>query len=69
MALSIYSLDKSQYYKTYYINYRDKILNKYYEKKEQKLKNDKLYESYGGEIAYYKQSLINLGFLIIIKEC
>lgn len=67
MPLSRYSLDKSQYYKTYYINYRDKILTNYYEKKEQKLKNDKLYEGHGGEAEYYKQSLINSGILIIKK--
>ncbi len=68
MTLSRYSLDKSNYYRTYYKIHKDKILNNYYDKKQKKIDNDKLYEDYGGEIAYYRQSLINSGFLII-KKC
>ena len=68
MTLSRYSLDKSNYYRNYYQMYRDKILNNYYEKTKKKVDNDKLYLNYGGEANYYKQSLIDLGILVINKQ-
>jgi len=59
------SLDKSAYYRNYYQLKKELIKAKYYEKKEQKQREEEMYEPYGGESQYYKNSLINSGFLII----
>ncbi len=56
---------------TYYSNYYNlrKHLYKirYYERKEEKKRNYELYKKYDGEKVYYKQSLIDMGVLIIKK--
>jgi hypothetical protein len=58
-------LDRGAYYRNYYQLKKELIRTKYYEKKEQKQREYELYKNYGGEKNYYKNSLINSGFLII----
>ena len=60
-----HSLDRSAYYRMYYEAKKEQIRNRYFEKKETKLREEELYKPYGGEISYYKNSLIKHGFLTI----
>jgi hypothetical protein len=60
-----HSLDRSAYYRMYYQVKKEQIRNRYFEKKETKLREEELYKPYGGEKNYYKSSLINSGVLII----
>tara|TARA_R110000796_G_scaffold179485_1_gene296009 strand:+ start:375 stop:530 length:156 start_codon:yes stop_codon:yes gene_type:complete len=48
----------------YYEARKEQIRNRYFEKKEQQLREEELYKPYGGEISFYKNSLIKHGFLI-----
>ena len=59
--------DRASYYRTYYQNNKDYIKNRYLEKKEKDKLNEDLYKPYGGETKYYRQALINCGFLVIKK--
>ena len=58
-----HSLDRSAYYRMYYEAKKEQIRNRYFEKKETKLREEELYKPYGGEKSYYKSSLIKHGFL------
>ena len=60
-----HSLDRGAYYRNYYQLKKDLIRMRYIEKKEQKQREEELYEPYGGKKNYYKNSLINSGFLVI----
>jgi hypothetical protein len=60
-----HSLDRSAYYRMYYEAKKEQIRNRYFEKKEQKLREEELYKPYGGEKNYYKSILIKHGFLTI----
>jgi uncharacterized membrane protein len=56
---------------TYYSNYYNlrKHLYKvrYYEKKDEEQRDYELYKDFGGKKEFYKNSLINMGFLVIKK--
>ncbi len=59
-----HSLDRTQYYRNYYQLKKELIRVKYIEDKERRQRQKELYEPYGGEKNYYKNSLIQAGFLI-----
>jgi|TARA_R110002110_G_scaffold27833_2_gene100625 hypothetical protein len=54
------TLSASEYYQEYYIRNKSRYKTYYIEKKQQKLENKILFESYGGEINYYKNQYIKL---------
>ena len=60
-----HSLDRSSYYKMYYEAKKDQIRNRYFEKKETRLREEEMFKPYGGEKNYYKNSLVESGFLFI----
>ena len=60
-----HSLDRNSYYRTYYQLNKDYIRNRYFEKKEQKQREDELFKPYGGQKNYYFNNLVKCGFLII----
>ena len=60
-----HSLDRTNYYRTYYDLKKEQYKERYNRKKEQKKLNEELYKPYGGEKNYYKSSLIQSGFLTI----
>ncbi len=59
-----HSLDRTNYYRIYYDLKKQQYKERYINKKEQKQLSQELYEPYGGEKNYYKNSLIQAGFLI-----
>ena len=61
MTLSRFSLSTTSYYAIYYEMKREYLKEKYYERKDKKIRNDELYKKYGGETAYYKMKLKQLG--------
>lgn len=62
------SLDRTQYYRNYYQLKKELIRNRYYEKKEQLKREEELYAPYGGKKNYYKQHLIDNGWLIVTNK-
>ena len=54
-----YITDRSQYYYTYYQMKKDNYKINYYEKKRRNEELQKIYEPYGGEKMYYKNSILN----------
>jgi hypothetical protein len=54
------TMSASEYYQEYYIRNKSRYKTYYIEKKQQKLENKILFESYGGEINYYKNQYIKL---------
>lgn len=62
------SLDRSQYYRNYYQLHKELIRNRYYEKKEQLKREEELYAPYGGVKNYYKQRMIDNGWLIVTNK-
>jgi|TARA_R110000851_G_scaffold54888_1_gene129240 hypothetical protein len=48
----------SEYYQEYYIKNKSRYKTYYKEKKEKELQNKLLFESYGGEVAFYRQAYI-----------
>ena len=48
----------SEYYQAYYIKNKSRYKTYYKEKKEKELQNKLLFESYGGEVAFYRQAYI-----------
>ena len=60
-----HSLDRGAYYRNYYQVKKEQIRNRYFEKKEQKQREEEMFKPYGGEKNYYKCSLIQSGFLKI----
>ncbi len=54
-----YITDRSQYYYNYYQMKKDTYKMNYYEKKIKNAELEKIYEPYGGEKAYYKNSILN----------
>ena len=63
--MSRHSLDRNAYYRTYYQLKKEYIRSRYFEKKEQKQREEELYKNYGGERNYYFNYLVDSGFLII----
>tara|TARA_R110000822_G_scaffold101493_1_gene227644 strand:+ start:286 stop:498 length:213 start_codon:yes stop_codon:yes gene_type:complete len=53
------SLSASEYYQVYYIKNKSRYKSYYKEKKEKELQNKLLFESYGGEVAFYRLQYIN----------
>ena len=62
-----YSIIKHDYYYSYYQRNKQKISNYYYEQKDKRARNEAIYAEYGGEEKYYKNKLIQMGFLEIKK--
>lgn len=60
-----HSLDRNAYYRSYYQLKKEYIRSRYFEKKEQKQREDELYKPYGGAKNYYFNHLVDSGFLII----
>jgi hypothetical protein len=58
-----YSLDRTTYYRRYYEAKKQIYKDRYVEQKEARIRNEELYKPYGGEKNYYKNSLIQSGFL------
>ena len=52
------TLSASEYYQVYYIRNKSRYKSYYKEKKEKELQNKLLFESYGGEVAFYRQAYI-----------
>ena len=48
----------SEYYQEYYIRNKSRYKTYYKEKKEKELQNKLLFESYGGEVAFFRQAYI-----------
>jgi uncharacterized membrane protein len=56
----------SMNYYTNYYNLRKHLYKvRYYEKKDEEQREIELYKEFGGKKEFYKNSLINMGFLII----
>lgn len=60
------SYNSSEYQINYYQNNKSKIQQNYYYKKNNKNENENLYVGYKSEKEYYKQQLIESGYLIIL---
>jgi len=56
------------YYRFYYQQKKHLYKERYLEQKRKKAWEDEVYKNYGGEKAFYKQSLIDLGYLKITKQ-
>jgi len=54
------TMSASEYYQEYYKRNKSRYKSYYIEKKQQKLQNQILFQSYGGEINYYKNQYIKL---------
>ena len=54
------TMSASEYYQEYYKRNKSRYKTYYREKKQQKLQNQILFQSYGGEINYYKNQYIKL---------
>lgn len=52
------TMSASEYYQEYYKRNKSRYKTYYIEKKQQKLQNQILFQSYGGEINYYKNQYI-----------
>ena len=61
MTLSRFSLSTTSYYTMYYERKREYLRAKYHEKKQKTIRNEELYKNFGGETAYYKMKLKQLG--------
>ena len=61
MGVSRFSLCATSYYIMYYERKKEYLREKYYERKQRALRNEKLYEKFGGEKNYYKMKLKELG--------
>jgi hypothetical protein len=51
-------MSASEYYQEYYKRNKSRYKTYYIKKKQQKLQNQILFQSYGGEINYYKNQYI-----------
>jgi len=56
------------YYRFYYQQKKHLYKERYLEQKRKKAWEDEVYKKYDGEKNYYKQSLIDLGYLKITKQ-
>ncbi len=56
------------YYQRYYELKKHLYKERYKEQKRKKAWEEELYKNYGGEKNYYKQSLIDFGYLKITKQ-
>jgi len=56
------------YYQRYYELKKHLYKERYKEQKRKKAWEEELYKNYGGEQNYYKQSLIDFGYLKITKQ-
>ena len=63
-----YSIYAPDYYYSYYQSNKQRISNYYYEKKARHKRNEEIYKDYDSEEAYYKNKLIEMGFLEIVKK-
>lgn len=52
------TMSASEYYQEYYKRNKSRYKTYYIKKKQQKLQNQILFQSYGGEINYYKNQYI-----------
>jgi len=57
------SVDRTQYYRDYYLRNKDIKRYQYYEKKQKQIDNAELYAPYGGEAAYYKMKYVEFSNL------
>ena len=55
------------YYSNYYSLKKHLYKIRYYEKKEQEQREYELYKDFGGKEKFYKNSLIDMGILVIKK--
>ena len=62
------TIDRIQYYYTYYDQRKHIYRIQYYEKKAKDKANEELYKPFGGERKYYLDKLVELGCLVI-KKC
>jgi hypothetical protein len=53
------TMSASEYYQEYYKRNKSRYKTYYIEKKQQKLQNQILFQSYGGEVAFYRLQYIN----------
>lgn len=53
------TMSASEYYQEYYKRNKSRYKTYYREKKQQKLQNQILFQSYGGEVAFYRLQYIN----------
>jgi hypothetical protein len=64
----LYNYYMNNYYSNYYSLRKHLYKERYYRQKEQAREEELLYKDYGGIKSYYKNSLINMGFLKIIDD-
>ena len=55
------------YYSNYYNLRKHLYKMRYYEKKDQEQRENELYKDYGGKEKFYKNSLVDMGILVIKK--
>lgn len=61
------SYPRHEYYRKYYWLHKERYKLAYEDRKHRREELNKIYEEYDGERNYYRNSLLNSGFLIIKK--
>lgn len=56
---------RHEYYAKYYNCKKHIYREKYYEKKKAEIEREQLFRPYGGEQNYYKNKLIEMGFIFV----
>lgn len=58
-------IDRSSYYRHYYQQKKEQIKQKYLDKRKADKDENEMFREYGGVKKYYRDKLVEMGFLVI----